>query len=208
MLKRHRYGMQQRGAALATMAIMLLLLGALALASMRLLADHRLIAIAYLQREQALRAAEVGLAAAEHWLATRAVQTEIVAEVLPGTCMTSNAAGRCAADLDGKPGWMFARFRETGAAANTRMTEAAITARYVVETLPDHSAGLPLTQPGTYGASPAIIHRITAAGFDREGGMARLLQTVVRPASGSPAASAPASSSVPSAPSSASSLTP
>ena len=172
-----------RGMALATVAIILLLLGALAFAGVRMLADHRLIASAYAQREHALRAAEYALEQAERELRTASAQTLHDMAVAAGSCGTGNQAGYCTADTHGRPGWSFARFRASGTAANTRAAgNDAHAPRYVVELLPDRHPGTPLAQSGTYGPAPAVIYRVTAAGFSMDGDMPRMLQTLVRPA--------------------------
>lgn len=172
-----------RGMALATVAIILLLLGALAFAGVRMLADHRLIASAYAQREHALRAAEYALEQAEHELRTSLAQPLHDMAVAAGSCGTGNQAGYCTADTHGRPGWSFARFHASGTAANTRAAgNDAHAPRYVVELLPDRHPGTPLALSGTYGPAPAVIYRVTAAGFSMDGDMPRMLQTLVRPA--------------------------
>lgn len=174
---------RHRGMALATVAVVLLLLGALAFSGVRMLADHRLIASAYAQREHALRAAEYALTQAEHELGMASTQTMPDMIVAGGSCGTGSQAGYCAADAQGHPGWSFARFRDSGSAINTRKAgNTAHAPRYVLEPLPDRQPGTPLGLLGTYGTAPAIVYRVTAAGFSEDGGMARLLQTLVRPA--------------------------
>lgn len=174
---------RQRGMALATVAIILLLLGALAFAGVRMLADHRLIASAYAQRDHALRAAEYALEQAELALRTASSQTLHDMAVSAGTCGMGHQAGYCAADVQGRPGWTFARFHESGPAATTRVAGNGVNApRYVVELLPDRHPGTPLALTGTYGTAPALVYRVTAAGFGKDGGMPRMLQILVRPA--------------------------
>lgn len=180
---RARTRSHHRGMALATVAIILLLLGALAFAGVRMLADHRLITSAYAQREHALRAAEYALTQAEHEVGMVSAQALRDMAVASGGCGTGIQAGYCAGDTQGHPGWSFARFRKSGAEANTRAAGNDVhPPRYVLELMPDRHPGTALSRPGTYGAVPAVIYRVTAAGFSQDGGMARMLQTLVRPA--------------------------
>jgi Tfp pilus assembly protein PilX len=177
MRESHRH---QQGAALATVTIMLLLLGGLAFAGVRLLTEQRLITGLHAKREQAFRAAEYALTAAEARLST-ASSFATPEAVLPGSCGTGESAGYCLSHSEEMPGRTFARFRDRSAAANTSTAgDTAYAPRYVVEPLVDARAGMPIVQPGAYSVPP-LVYRVTAVGFDQEDDMARMLEILMRP---------------------------
>lgn len=170
-----------RGIALPVVAIVLVMLGALAFAVLRMLADHRLVAQSAVQRETAFRAAERALASAEHAVAANGLDA-MPTGLTAGTCGTGEQAGYCMASVDGRPGWSFASFTLTGPQANTIGTGSGNDApRYVLELLPDRSPGMLMTMPNEYGgpapATPAVL--VTAAGFGSDTRIMRMLQTMI-----------------------------
>lgn len=190
----------QRGLALITTLVMLLVISAIAIAGARLAIGSKRMASNQRDRDLALQAAEAALLDAEIDIqgvsaasGRSAVFSGAALNVLPfaagcntGTSGAAPFQGLCDAVIDGTPNWLAVDFTQTGAAARTvgygtftgrRFPTAqggllpAALPRYIIEPIPD-------TSPGA--SEGAYLFRVTAVGFGANPATQVMLQSYYR----------------------------